>query len=52
MTETLVGCIVGGAAIVIAVPLMFGHYLRERRRGYIVRHLRNRDLSFPPRERR
>jgi hypothetical protein len=32
MTETVFGCFVTGAALAVFVPLIFGHYRRERER--------------------
>jgi hypothetical protein len=45
MSETLLGWIIAGAAALIAVPVIFDHYIRERRRDRILRGLRENEKS-------
>jgi hypothetical protein len=40
MSETLMGCIVAGMAIFIAIPAIFRHYVREHRRNRVLQNLR------------
>ncbi|MEZ2355001.1 hypothetical protein [Caballeronia sp. RCC_10] len=40
MSETLMGCIVAGTAVFIALPAIFKHYIRERQRDRILQSLR------------
>jgi hypothetical protein len=45
MTETFIGCAVTGAAMLISIPLIFQHYVREHRREIFLQHLRDNALS-------
>ena len=37
MSETIMGCIVAGAAVSIAIPGIFRHYIQESRRDRVLR---------------
>ncbi len=39
MGETWVGLVIGGAALVIALPMVIAHYWRELRRARALRNL-------------
>lgn len=45
MTETVIGCAVSGAAMLVCIPLIIQHYVREHRREILLRHLRDNELS-------
>ncbi|WP_248324916.1 hypothetical protein [Caballeronia sp. Sq4a] len=40
MSETLIGCIVAGAVVLIALPAILKHYIRERERDRVLQNLR------------
>jgi hypothetical protein len=39
MSETWVGLVIGCSTLAIALPLVMGHYRRERHRAQQLRHL-------------
>lgn len=46
MSETFMGLTITGAALLIAMPLIVGHYRRERRRGQLLRNLDHVDWWY------
>ncbi|WP_168787399.1 hypothetical protein [Paraburkholderia aromaticivorans] len=51
MSETWLGLVIGCSALAIAVPLVMGHYRRERHRARQLRHLDHQDWWHGTRER-
>lgn len=49
MDETVMGCIVAGAAVFIAIPVILKHYLRERERNRVLRSLREQTAVYKSR---
>jgi len=45
MTDTFIGCAVAGAAVLISIPLMIQHYIREHRREISLQHFSDSALS-------
>jgi hypothetical protein len=46
MSETWVGLVIGCSALAIALPLVMGHYRRERHRARLLRHLDHHDCWY------
>lgn len=44
MSETLIGWIVAGTAALIAIPMIYRHYVRERERDRVIRNLREQTV--------
>jgi hypothetical protein len=51
MNETWVGLVIGCSALAIALPLVMGHYRRERHRARLLRHLDHHDWWYRTRGR-
>lgn len=49
MSETWMGLMISGIALLIAMPLIVGHYRRERRRGQMLRNLTHEDWWYQAR---
>jgi hypothetical protein len=46
MSEKWIGLTIGAAALLIAIPLVIGHYRREHRRGQLLRNLDHVDWWY------
>ncbi|MEZ2354910.1 hypothetical protein [Caballeronia sp. RCC_10] len=48
MSDILVGCSFAGTAVLIAVPAILKHYIRERERDRVVASLREQAANSKP----